>query len=146
MSRKKADGRTNPAEERFQQGLELVRAHPLFSPMAYRARIHRKPGNLCPGDGWAVVTSDGVIHTHPTRLGTPAEWAYVLAHCLLHLGFGHFDRANSHEWNDACDWFLLGFLRRIAIGRPPNDMLITAEPPGTTEERIYQALREQGPP
>jgi len=146
MSRKKAAAQANPAEERFQQGLATVREHPLFAPLASRAIIHRKPGNLCPGDGWAVVTSDGVIHAHPTRLGSPAEWAYVLAHCLLHLGFGHFDRAHSCEWNDACDWFLLGFLRRIAIGRPPNDMLIAAEPPGTTEERIYQALREQGPP
>ncbi len=146
MSRKKAAARASPAEEHFQHGLEMVRAHPLFSPMACRARIHRKSGNLCPGDGWAVVTSNGVIHVHPTRLGSSAEWAYVLAHCLLHLGFGHFDRANSHEWNDACDWFLLGFLRRIAIGRPPSDMLIVAEPTSTTEERIYEALREQGPP
>jgi predicted metal-dependent peptidase len=146
MSRKKAAGHSNPAQEHFEQGLAMAQRHPLLAPLASRVRIHRVAGNLCPGDGWAVVTSDGVIHPHPTRSGAPAEWAYVLAHCLLHLGFGHFDRANTHEWNDACDWFLLGFLRRVSIGRPPVNMQIAAEPPAATEERIEQALREQGLP
>jgi len=148
MSRKKgARQKVNPADANFQQGWAIVQAHPLLAPLAHRASVHRVAGNLCPGDGWCVVTSNGVLHANPTRLGAPEEWAYALAHCLLHLGFGHFDaRGASREWNDACDWFLLGFLRRISIGRAPGDMRITAEPPGATEERIYQAFRLQGLP
>lgn len=125
----------------------MVKAHPMFAPLAFWVKIQRTAPNRCPHDGWAVVTNAGVIYAHPTRLGSPEEWAYVLAHCLLHLGFGHFDaRALSREWNDACDWFLLGFLRHIQIGRPPSDMVISAEAPAATEESIYDAFRLQGLP
>jgi predicted metal-dependent peptidase len=145
MSRKKTAQQLTPADANFARGLEIVRHHPLFAPLAYRARVQRTPGNRCPGDGWAVVSSAGMIYAHPTRLGTAEEWAYVLAHCLLHLGFGHFDaRANSKEWNDACDWFLLGFLRRIQIGRAPPDMVIGSDPPAPSEERIWEIFRLQG--
>src|SRR5262249_33610089 len=34
----------------------------------------------------------------------------------------------------------------IQIGRPPADMLISADPPGTSEERIYEMFRLQGFP
>jgi predicted metal-dependent peptidase len=147
VSRKRGAHHNNPADEHFAAGLAIVQSHPLFAPLAYRASVHRKEGNLCPKDGWAVVTSNGVVYANPTRLGAPAEWAYALAHCLLHLGFGHFDaRALSREWNDACDWFLLGFLRRVQIGRPPNDMRIDADVPAPTEERIYQRFLDQGLP
>ena len=148
MGRKKVTRpQLTPADANFAQALEMVRAHPLFAPLAYRTVIQRKPGNRCPGDGWAVVSSAGVIYVHPTRLGTAQEWAYVLAHCLLHLGFGHFDvRTNSKAWNDACDWFLLAFLRRIQIGRPPADMVILSEPPASSEERIYDMFLQQGFP
>src|SRR5579884_2567139 len=147
MPRKHVPSQHNPAEEQFQEGLQLVKAHRLFGVMAYYVKIDRKEGNLCPGDGWAVVTSNGVIHVHPKRHATATEWAYVLAHCMLHLGFGHFDtRLHSKEWNDACDWFLLGFLRRIQIGKPPADIATPLEPPASSEERIYHYLREQGSP
>ena len=97
-------------EEGFGKGYKNVheaemrlRAHPLFAPLLLRAPVVRTPGNLCPADGWAVVTSGGQIHVHPTRWGDRASWEYVLAHCLMHLAFGHFgpqDFVHEHgpEW------------------------------------------------
>ena len=91
------------------------------------------------------MTSNGAIHVHPTRRGTPYEWAYVLTHCLLHLGFGHFEtRLLSPEWNDACDWFLSGFQRQLKVGRAPDDMDTLAQAPAATEEKIYQHLQLSG--
>jgi hypothetical protein len=135
------------ATENFEAGCALVSATPLLAPLWAHTNIVRKPGNRCPADGWAVVTNDGAIHAHPTRRGTPQEWAYVLAHCLLHLGFGHFDtRLLSPEWNDACDWFLAGFQRQLKVGRAPDDMATLAQAPAATEEKIYQYLRESAAP
>lgn len=147
MSRKKAVAQANREASNFWQGLSLVQSHPLFAPLASHVSINTAEGNMCPRDGWAVVTSNGAIHVHPSRQGTPGDWAYVFAHCLLHLGFGHFDvRAHSKDWNDACDWFLLGFLRRIPVGKAPNDVAIGMDPPANTEEGIYHVLRERGAP
>ncbi|HEV8194703.1 MAG TPA: hypothetical protein VGP82_24890 [Ktedonobacterales bacterium] len=75
------------------------------------------------------------------------QWAYVLAHCLLHLGFGHVDsRLPSPDWNDACDWFLAGFQRQLKVGRAPDDMATLAQAPAAAEEQIYQYLSESGAP
>ncbi|NUT50963.1 MAG: hypothetical protein HOV94_27215, partial [Saccharothrix sp.] len=51
--------------------------------MARKAHVRRD------GDRpWASVTTDGRLWTHPTRVADRDEWVWVLAHCLLHLGFG----------------------------------------------------------
>lgn len=137
----------DPATENFERGCAMVGSSPLLSPLWAHVQINRKPGNRCPADGWAVVSNNGVIYAHPTRRGDPYEWAYVLAHCLLHLGFGHFDtRLLSREWNDACDWFLLGFQRQLKVGDAPPDMDTHAQAPAATEEKIYQILLHSGPP
>jgi predicted metal-dependent peptidase len=143
MSRKrKPGGQVDPAAANFQAGCELVNQSPLLNPLWRAVRVSRRENSSCPADGWAVVTSDGVIEVHPTRRGDPEEWAYVLAHCLLHLGFGHFDtRLHSREWNDTCDWFLASFQRQVKLGRPPAEMTTWAEPPGGNEEAIYAALQ-----
>jgi predicted metal-dependent peptidase len=139
------------ASENFAAGEALVGHHPMFEPMWYYAHVLRHEGNRCPADGWAVVTSNGEIHVHPTRRGTPEEWSYVLAHCLLHLGFGHGQRPAEAEdarlWNAACDLFLADFQRRVKLGRPPMEMSVANEGPlASTERRIYELLRERGLP
>lgn len=143
MSRKKPGAQEkDPATANFEAGCEIVRASPLLGPLWRAASISRRQNTGCPADGWAIVASDGVIEVHPTRRGAPEEWAYVIAHCLLHLGFGHFEtRLLTREWNDACDWFLASFQHQIKIGRPPAEMTTWAEPPGANEEAIYAALQ-----
>jgi len=81
------DTRRDVAAEHVNRACMLLRQHPIFVPLLYRAEVVRRDGNLCPPDGWAVVTANGQIHVHPTRRAQSEEWLYVLAHCLLHLGF-----------------------------------------------------------
>ncbi len=155
MSRKRGQptggGAADPARENFEAGCHIIRQHPLFGRLwQYCYVVHDADGipkvsNRCPADGWAIVASDGYIYTHPTRRGEPTEWAYVLAHCLLHLGFEHLrPMANPQAWNEACCWFLSGFQRELKIGRPPQEMRVP-NPPAATEERIYSDLCARQP-
>ncbi|HEY7833055.1 MAG TPA: hypothetical protein VIG30_05765 [Ktedonobacterales bacterium] len=143
------------AAKHFAAGCDLVRAHPLFAPLMQHAYIIREAGtSQCPRDGWAVVFGGGemsLIHAHPTRRATPEEWAYVLAHALLHLGFGHVQRRErQREWNAACDCVVGKFLATLKLGRPPADIGAasggTIELPTPTEEGLYALFREQGIP
>ncbi len=151
MPKRKTAAPAPPPEDRaaraFQQGCNLVSSHPLFSSLYYHANISRAPGNGCPRDGWAVVTSNGSIHAHATRLGDPAEWAYVIAHCLLHLGFEQFDAGRqAREWNAACDLFIARFLADLKFGRPPGGMGDLPGGAARNEERLYAELVERNLP
>jgi predicted metal-dependent peptidase len=140
--------RTDPATENRRRGLLLIRRHPLFARLAQRAlwydgKDDGPPG--CPPDGWAVVTSRGHVHLHRTRRGEPEEWAWVAAHCLLHLGFGHLAEQHHESWTAAAGlpagarWARAGagfdaawnlaacttvnrFLGHLKIGRPPEGL------------------------
>ncbi len=145
MARKRPATR-DPAEESFFAAVDVLRAHPMFAPLLAHAGVHRYPGNLCPDDGWAAVSESGGIHTHPTRRGEPEEWVYVVAHCLLHLGFGHFEgyRERWREWNAACDCFVAAFLADLKLGRPPGGPV--RELPGRSEDRLYAQFCREGIP
>lgn len=133
------------ATENYEAGHQLVAAHPMLGILLRSAWIIREKRSRCPEDGWAVVTGSGRIYVHPTRRGSPEEWAYALAHCLLHLGFNHFQNtAFPDDWNVACDCYLAGFLARLKFGRPPEDMLVSVEMPAGSEQRIYDQLHERG--
>ena len=92
------------------------------------ARVQDGKGeSICPPDAWAVVTSSGAIHLHPTRRGAPDEWAWVLAHCLLHLAFGHIDPGPAsgridRPYNVAACLSVNRFLLALKVGRPPTEL------------------------
>jgi len=87
-----------------------------------------------------VVTSLGHVWLHPRRRGEPEEWAWVAAHCLLHLGFGHLDQHRLAGWRAATGlpsgagarfdaaWNLAActtvnrFLSHLKVGRPPEGL------------------------
>ena len=89
-----------------------------------------------------MVTSLGHIYLHPRRRGEPEEWAWVAAHCLLHLGFGHLAQHRLAGWRAATGlpsggasgarfdvaWNLAAcvtvdrFLAHLKIGRPPEGL------------------------
>src|SRR5262249_45970694 len=95
---KKHNSQPDLALEAFSEGYGTVSGHPILAPLAYRSNILRVQSetNLCPTDGWAIVTTNGDIHVHPSRRAEADEWAYVLGHCLLHLAFGHFQQ-RTHQ-------------------------------------------------
>jgi predicted metal-dependent peptidase len=141
------------ALESYLAGEAMVRTHPLFGRLLESAVVVRKPRykgwkNYCPPNGWAIVVSDGEIHVHPTRRSTPEEWAYVLAHSLLHLGLGHFNvRARPSEWNAAACACVTRILEGIKLGRPPIELQVAgADIPARPEESLYQEFCDGGIP
>lgn len=134
------------------EGCALVARHPIFRPLYSYASI----SNREPRHGWALVTSTGEVHLHQQRRGSPEEWAYVLAHNLLHLGFGHFQGRQHRrelEWNIACDGVIARFLADLKFGQPPPELNGLAQEilslPGyslRSEEQFYEDLCTRGIP
>jgi len=147
LSRKKSS-HPGPAEEAFNEGRDMVFRHPLFRPFGDYADLLRSKENSCGEKDWAVVSWAGRIHIHPTRRGTPAQWAWVIAHCLLHLGLDHFqEHADPRAWNLACDEVVASFLSSLKLGTRPEGY---AGPPedgvSADEEKLYKRYlgRAQG--
>jgi hypothetical protein len=147
MGRKRNIQQQDLALENYTQGYNLIKRHPMFSPLLYHVHDVRKEGNLCPENGWAVITKNGFLHVHPKRRGEPLEWAYIIAHCLLHLGLGHFqEKQDFIKWNTACDCFIAKFLSDMKLGRAPSDLHYAIDFSATTEERLYSDFLESGIP
>lgn len=144
---KKQKNELDAATKNYLEALDFIQKHPMFAPLASHAHFYRKddPYSRCPEDGWAVVTMDGVIHSHPKRRGEAAEWIYVLAHCLLHLGFGHFQKKESQViWNIACDVYVSKFLADMKLGKSPDGFGFRIDAPVTGEQRLYEQFLERG--
>ncbi len=133
------------ATKYYEEGYELVANHPMFSPLVTHAYFNRQGGNLCPDEGYAVVTAGGTIHVHPKKRAQPEEWLYILAHCLLHLGFEHFkDKENPTLWNIACDAFVAKFLYEMKLGKPPSEFRVPVDFQARDEETLYKILLQKG--
>lgn len=147
MGRRDAPGHKDPATEAFERGLALVEQHPVFGRVVRHGNVFRDESRPYPRNGWATVTPFGSIYCHPKRRGSPEEWAYVLAHCGLHLGLGHFRKMKDRvAWQTACDCYAARFLKDLKFGRPPEDMLIELDFGAQSEERIYESFLQQGVP
>lgn len=137
--------KTDEATKCFFEGHAIVSEHPLFSPLCRRTHVVRNERSICPSEGWAVVRADGAIHVHPTRRCAKEEWVYVLCHCLLHLGFEHFqEKENARAWNAACDCFVAKFLRDLKLGRPPQGIMGQFDFPSRDEEHLYRYFYDYG--
>jgi predicted metal-dependent peptidase len=95
----------------------------MFSHIASRLELIRIPSDL-PSNGWAQVDSaTQTLVVHPTRLATPDEWAWVFAHLMLHLGFGHDDPTLAfadQAATTASDAAVCRFQQSMKFGRSPN--------------------------
>ncbi|MDR2094062.1 MAG: hypothetical protein LBP76_00900, partial [Treponema sp.] len=167
---KKKNGKPQTPEEKdekirhFRQGLEMVSKHPIFYPLLSHATIDSEKYGY---NGYAKVYRNGGILCSTSLYAEPKEWAHVIAHCLLHLGMGHFDlkrfklryldpgdtgidqRASLVLWNCACDLVTERFLEDIKFGsRPPDPQdpeYLPALPAGVNDEvRLYERLLRDG--
>lgn len=133
----------NPAEEARRQGLDLVYNHPMFNPFWDYCRFYDNDASRCPDHLYAVVTSNGELHLHPRRRLSKEQWAWVVAHCLLHLGLDHFrEHVDMDSWTLACDEAVTRLLAAIRFGQQPEDY-----PPlisGQDEEARYRELQALG--
>lgn len=130
----------NPAEAAFQDGLNIVKSHPMFArffgPVSH---IPIQKWENAPKDAWCKVTSSGILRFNHRLRGQPREWAWVLAQCLLHLGFGHFKTGNlSRVYVAACDIVAVNFLSNLKIGTRPLD--IGAVPVGLGSGSLHSLL------
>ncbi|WP_043465654.1 hypothetical protein [Kitasatospora sp. MBT66] len=150
MKRAQADRREpDPGTEAFAEGVRLLRRNPALA--ALRADICRTENcDTAPPDGWAVADSNGTLHVNPRRRAEPEEWAWVLAHALLHLGLGHLPGArgtrtppDAFEAAARCA-VVNRFLATFPVGRAP--VALPQEYPGGGEEELAARWRRDGLP
>ncbi|SHL26671.1 vWA domain-containing protein [Actinacidiphila paucisporea] len=132
----------------YQLGLAMVRADPALG--ALDAVFCRSACRAAPAGGWALAESDGCVHANPERLAEPREWAWVLAHCVLHLGFGHLpavrgDRTQPDRYDLAARCVVVNrFQQSHPLGTAPFELPESF--PGGDEEQIAERFRRDGIP
>ena len=134
----------NPALEAFQAGCGLVRQNPVLGPLMERADEHFDDSYPMAREDWAWIDANGKIFANSHRRALPGEWAYVLAHCLLHLALGHIreDREGDALWNAACDCVVARYLSDLHIGVPPGELDNPLPSNAREEETLYHWLKE----
>ncbi len=143
MAKAKADNKLTPNEQKLYEGIKIVENHKLFGNLSISVKVAEK-GRLSKGTS-AVVYESGDVLLNKDESHTPLEWAYIIAHCMLHLCFGHF-KLNKYDkslWNMACDIYITKFLTDIKFGTPLceiTDKSLTL----SSEEKIYDYLLERG--
>lgn len=137
--------REDPAAAAVREGWLAVRRHPLFAPLVALGEPERSGDGGVPRDGWGVVDSRGRIRIHAGRRATAAEWTWVFAHLLLHLGLGHLDPARTGGQRldaphvAACDVAVNRFLATLRLGRSP--LALPPEWPREDEATLARAWR-----
>ncbi|MGW4977015.1 vWA domain-containing protein [Streptomyces mirabilis] len=129
--------------------MRLVRANRALAAIGF-STCRQEDCPDSPRDGLVRVDSNGVLHVHPTRRAEPVEWAWAVAHAVIHLGFGHVPAApktreqpDRHALAARCavvNRFLLGF----PIGLTPEDLPPTY--PDGDEEQLAARWRRGGNP
>ncbi|MFG2292544.1 hypothetical protein [Streptomyces sp. NPDC048603] len=140
----------DPAAEAYEAGRAKVRRNPAFAALESEfCRSH--DCRLCPRSGLVVIDSNGVLHAHPTRQAEPAEWAWAIAHGLLHLGFGHVPAATADRREQPDEHDLAArcvvvnrFLQTVPFGHTPEHL--PAVYPGGDEEQLAARWRRDGLP
>lgn len=131
-------------------GFDILQRHPLFSQL--KGTIIPKASHLSSKKSIACVTKSGDIFANLSANLDAPEWAYVFAHNLLHLAFGHFDKDKMPQtarvyplvWNKACDIYVTRFLTDVGFGKslftdPASQYAIKLN----DEVKIYDYLLEK---
>ncbi|MCD7954581.1 MAG: hypothetical protein LUG93_02250 [Lachnospiraceae bacterium] len=137
----------------FLNGWEKLNGNTLFHML--EGEIHLAQKYVYDKQSAASVEQNGNIYVNAQCRLSPDEWVFTLAHCLLHLAFGHFDKAYIPEsvctgpnarrnlalWNKACDIYVSRFLIDIHIGLPTcPDPADEYKIKLNSEEKIYEHL------
>lgn len=155
MARRRKTTVTDPYEQAFLTARDTVAAHPMFRPLTTdpavlglpTARFHRcEDEALSQARGWARVHGDGTIVVNKRARGTVDEWIWVLAHCLLHLGFGHADRREHADlpYRIGCCLVVTRFQTALRLGTAPEP--VPADLPSASEDQLAERWRDTGIP
>ncbi len=142
----------SPAEKAFSQGEKLLDSHPLFGQLLGHISVDH--ASQITKRGACLVDEKGIVRIRIACRLTPEQWAYSLAHCLLHAAFGHFDQDNMSLagseldqalWNKACDIYIARFLADIRFGEPIcPDPALAYKIKLNDERKIYAHLQYIG--
>ena len=142
--KKKASQQEHKNEKAIALGHDIVSTHPLFEALCHAVYMQYES---MPQKDWAYVTSAGVIYVNQDKKGQPNEWAYVIAHCLLHLGLHHHQPKEQQElWNIACDCYITKFLAELKFGQAPKEMSNPLFEAISSEEKLYERFLREGVP
>ncbi|WP_410625052.1 DUF2201 family putative metallopeptidase [Amycolatopsis sp. cmx-8-4] len=135
-------------------GWALAREHTVLDHLTRGASLGQD--SLTGVGSWAVVSERGVITANRARDAEPAEWAWVFAHLLLHLGLGHLDeetltdaeavtpgREIDASYGAACCVAVHRFAEAVHVGEPT---VLLPELPGGDEFSLTRTWRETGVP
>jgi len=127
--------------EHFQPGYELVLNNPIFGSLLRHVHVNTNDADIRKTQDYARCNSDRVIRVNRSKRLTPGEWAYVLAHNLLHYAFWHFEeKADPVKWNIACDMYVTRFLMDVKFFAPPLFANVEFPYPPLSEEELYRRL------
>lgn len=161
-NREKKKTKAEVNRENLHAGLSLIHLHPLFGNYISTYISNKQTlgaNNIC------IVRSDGRIYANEDVALNPRQWAYVIAHNMLHLAFGHFDAekmpgyivtsadgtpekkvdCNPLLWNMACDIYVNKFLTDIKFGESIHNSSSPICPDSLNDEiKIYEYLLSAG--
>lgn len=148
-----------PQEKKLYAGVDIIKKHPLFRNIIETIQpvSSCRIGKQC----FAKVSSDGTVYLNKEYDMSPEEWAFCIAHNLLHLAFGHFDAenmpgvrsengtwivsCNKSLWNMACDLYINRFLSEMKFGGSiVTQSVLDSYPYGNSEIELYQKLSDRG--
>ncbi|GIF00481.1 vWA domain-containing protein [Paractinoplanes rishiriensis] len=149
MARKRKAVEPDPNEADFLAAWRWVAWHPMFAPMVGSCwPLPAADAKMVTDStiGLAVVGPDGRIRANRGRRLDVSEWTWVLAHCLLHLGFGHLaaGAARDQPYQDVACLVVARFQRAVKFGTEP--VALPADLPTADEEQLLRAWRRDGVP
>jgi predicted metal-dependent peptidase len=154
---KKRKELVDPNVAAFQAAWRALCAHPMFAPMRsvhtggwQRGGVDAvlvDDAGLRDAKVFARVDQNGRITASRAHKLDERGWTWVLAHCLLHLGFGHLaqDRyAGDQAYADVACLAVTRFQRAVKLGTEP--LPLPAELPATDESVLLRQWRDAGVP
>ena len=129
----------NKAAEFFGLACAEVGGHPIFAGLSRYASVCRREDYDYPKDGLCAVDQNGTVYCNPDITASPEKWMRAIAHCLLHLGMGHFkQKPRQQDWNTACDCVVERFLSDLKFGGPLDEFRDI--PKISDENHLYELL------
>jgi predicted metal-dependent peptidase len=135
----------NPFEQSYLDGANAALHHPIFRYMRLWT-VWRDDAELSRDRGWARVHADGSIVVNRNARLEAHEWTWVIAHCALHVGFGHVDysRPTDAASRTAACIAVTRFQQQLRLGSPL--ISIATDLPGADEGRLAELFHVAGVP
>ncbi|HLK56042.1 MAG TPA: hypothetical protein VKU00_05745, partial [Chthonomonadaceae bacterium] len=142
-----------PAEKRIAKARERVRGayarirRSILAPLFENVTVRECENDAHAPLFGAVDPDHNTLWLNPHRrpeIGE-AEWTFLIAHLLLHLGLNHAKRPEGRDlqlWTLACEHAAENLACGFKLGSPPHDFPVDTTYAGMREEAIYELLQQ----